>query len=65
MTEKKTDTRPEGSVLLRAAMMGEWKKALCIADHAIADGCRFNITVTQHPNMRGVPLQVFQFGEGL
>ena len=59
MSEKRfnRDMRPEGGVLLSAAMFGAWNEALFIAQHATASGMKVQIDAGEHRCIRGIPLQ--------
>lgn len=47
MQGAKTDTRPEGSVLLCAKMFGAWNEAVYLATAAQAAGYAVNMAVIQ------------------
>lgn len=57
MMEHPKDVRPEGTVLLQAAMYGAWNAALYIAQHAAIAGKTVTIEATEHHDMLGLPLQ--------
>lgn len=52
----KRDLRPEGSILLRAAMAGAWQQAASLASFADADGRIVHLNLVEHPKIRGIPL---------
>jgi len=63
MAEAKVDQRPEGSILLEAAMYGSWNAVLYVAQYAAAaSGKRVLVEDVERPDLKGILFHSITFG---